>query len=142
MRNENEFNRHVTARIRMMGHDFKAFKTSDRFHIGASDWIIFHDGRAVALEAKFAKPSKPKGAALGHKISGPQQTYMKVLGLAGVAGWYLIGAGDIRKMYLVPARAVDETGQLYWEDLQQTLWFSFDAVDAMVQYLFGESYAS
>lgn len=142
MRGENDFNRYLTMQIRKLGTSVKAFKMSDRFHIGASDWMIYHGGRAVALEAKYVREEDRKKVVLKYKITGPQLTFMKSMALAGVPGFFLIGVQDTKRMYLVPAGEVASTGQLHWDELfdtsSKTVWFHISEVAEMITYLFGE----
>jgi hypothetical protein len=115
MKGENEFNQFVTSQIKKMGTSYKAFKVSDRFHIGASDWIIFHNGNAVVVEAKYIDKIKDRGAVLNYKITGPQLTFMRSMSLAGVTGWVFIGVREGGKIITLPASIVPENGQLLWQ---------------------------
>ena len=98
MKTENEFNRYL--REKMNFESVKAFKMSDRFQIGAADWLIFAEGRVVAIESKFIKKVGSRGSLLKHPVTGPQITFMRGLEKVDVPGWILIGVGEERKMYL------------------------------------------
>lgn len=139
MRDENEFNKTITEGIKRLGTSYRAIKASDRFHIGMPDWFIFHDGRTAAVEAKFVKEEKQKGAVLSYKMTGAQYSFMQKMELAGVPGWLLLGVKDVRRMFLIPAVEVID-GQIYWEDfVHNPHWkgFYFHEVRDMVDWLFG-----
>lgn len=136
MQNENYFNAYITAKIKHMGKSYKVVKTSDRFKLGMPDWLLFHRGNAVAVEAKFVKTRKKKGNVLTHKLSGSQQTALQSFTHAGVPGWVLLGIADEKGMYLIPPQEFVD-GQLRWEFFNTAwYWFSFSDVDLMVCHLF------
>jgi len=141
MRGENEFNQFVTAQIKKMGTSYKAFKVSDRFHIGASDWMIFHNGSAVVVEAKHIDKIKDRGTVLSYKLTGPQLTFMQSMALAGVPGWVFIGVRDGGHIITIPASIVPENGQLIWQHIHTEPRIKIrhnSEVQNIVRALFGE----
>lgn len=141
MKNENEFNRHLKSGFQKVGTSIKAIKVSDRFHIGASDWLVFVKGNCHAIEAKFVKKLQNRGKLLRHVVSGPQVTFMHSMELAGVKSWVLIGVGDLRKMFLLRWDYFYESGNMAVEDFRilldrdEILSFPMSDVDELVGYL-------
>lgn len=110
MRTENEFNARLTKDIRKLGTTYKAIKMSDRFKIGVPDWLMFYEGRAVAVEAKFVQKIPPKRKVLSHPVTGPQISYMKSLSLAGVPCKVIIGASFDDLVRIVSLEDLPEDG--------------------------------
>lgn len=118
MATENDFNAYLTTHIRRMGTRYKVLKIADKAKTGIADLLVFHDGRALAIECKHIK-DLPAGRrqALGHAVSGPQQTFLKSMELAGVPGFVLIACEADRTMTIVPSRFVPESGNWTREEI-------------------------
>ena len=142
MNNENEFNRHLKSGFQKIGASIKAIKVSDRFHIGASDWLVFIKGNCHAIEAKYIKKLQTRGKLLKHVVSGPQVTFMHSMELAGVRSWVLIGVGELKQMFLLRWDFFEESGNMAVEDFRiliardEILSFPMSGVDEMVGYLY------
>ena len=139
---ENLFNAGLSKKIRVRGNHYKAMKFSDRFKIGVSDWIIFHEGLSVCLEAKAIQglPDKPSTKVLKHTFEGPQLTFFKEMELANISAWGLVARLDLRKMLLIPAQKIPPSGnftRLEFETLyRENPYFDFDDVQGMLDLLF------
>lgn len=90
--------------MKRMGNKFKVQKVSDRFKVGVSDWLIFHEGLVIAIEAKYIQkvPATAGNRLLRHTVTGPQRTYLKTLAEAKVPSWVIVGIGGERKVVVVP----------------------------------------
>jgi hypothetical protein len=118
MATENDFNTYLSTHVRRMGTDYKAVKISDKIKTGIADFLFFHDGRAVAAECKLMQ-ALPEGKrrALKHTVSGPQQTFLKSMALAGVPGFVLIACTAERNITVVPGEAVPTSGNWTKEEI-------------------------
>jgi hypothetical protein len=118
MATENDFNSDFSSLVRRMGTSYKAVKISDKVKAGISDFLIFHKGRAVALESKHVQrlPSGG-GCALKHAVSGPQQTFLKGMLLAGVPGFVIIACAADRMITVVPGERVPSSGNWTREEI-------------------------
>jgi hypothetical protein len=78
MKTEHDFNAWLKKEFRQFD-EYKAVKISDRFKIGLPDWLIFHKGKAVVVECKFAKNMTDKSTKnlLTHSVKPPQITALK-----------------------------------------------------------------
>jgi hypothetical protein len=126
-----------------MGSAYKAIKTSDRFHAGISDWLVFHKGKVAAIEAKFVSVPSKRGKLLKHPVSGPQQTFMKVMRECGVPGYALIGFGDTRRMVTIPIEDIPPSGnwtvdEFFLKSTSSSFWwtFNFNEVPNMMHTIF------
>ncbi len=111
MATENDFNSHLTSLIRRMGTSYKCLKVADKVKSGISDFLIFHAGRAIAIECKhIAELPAGNGRALKHAVSGPQQTFLKSMALAGIPGYIVIACAKDRSMTVCPIEDVPPAG--------------------------------
>lgn len=127
MKNENEFNAFLKKEFKKHA-EYKAIKISDRFKIGLPDWLIFHDGAAVAVECKFAKEFK-KAGMLYHKVTPPQLTTLKGFSAVKIPALIVIGVGDERLIYVGSHKHVTDTGNITGEVLKRNFFTAgyFDA---------------
>jgi hypothetical protein len=139
---ENLFNAALSKKIKLLGKSYLALKFSDRFKIGLSDWIIFHEGLSVCLEAKAIQslPEKATSKVLGHTFAGPQLTFFRDMDLVSVSCWGLVARLDLRKMLLIPASKLPASGNFTKREFE-TLYrelpvFDFDDVEGMLSLLF------
>lgn len=125
MKNENEFNAWMTSQIRKLGTRYKAIKLSDRFRFGVSDWLIFHDGKGIAVESKAIKnlPKTMRGKALKHPVTGPQMTFFESMRLAGIKGYVIVAILDHRSITAVPYPCVPKHGNFPIEAIYEAEWF-------------------
>lgn len=142
MQGENKFNAYLSEKIRKMGTGYYAMKTSDRFSLGVSDFIIFYQGRAVTIESKFIKAlPKREGLVLSHAFSPTQVSFMDHIGLAGVSCYGLIGIDDLRTMVLVERKLIPATGNWkkpeFVDTMEKSATFKFNEVQALVEHIFG-----
>lgn len=144
MATENDFNAYFSSHVKRMGTSIKAIKIADKVKTGISDFLIFQDGRAVAVECKFMK-ELPTGQrrALKHAVSGPQQTFLKAMSLAGVPGFVAIASAAERLVTIIPAEAVPPHGNWSREELLDArkayACYSYMDIPALVRDLFGSS---
>lgn len=136
MKTENEFNAFVTKQIQKLGSSYKAIKASDRFHIGISDWLIYHDGKAVAVESKFIKKIPKSGKLLGHTITGPQITFLKTMELAGTQGFVIIGVGDRSQIAVIPTELLPKEGNYNVKEFHTDYWYYFSEIESMLNFMF------
>lgn len=136
MKTENEFNAFVTKQIQKLGSSYKAIKASDRFHIGISDWLIYHDGKAIAVESKFVKKIPKSGKLLGHTITGPQITFLKTMELAGTRGFVIIGFGELGQIAVIPTEEIPKEGNYNVKDLSTEHWYYFNEIEGMLSFMF------
>lgn len=142
MNTENEFNAYLTKEIRKLGTSYKAIKMSDRFKIGVPDWIMFHAGKSVAVEAKFARKLPQRGKVLNHPVTGPQISYLKSLALAGVPGKVLIAASFDNLIRIVPLESLPEDGNFTTEEfnfITETSAFKISEMDIFMRKIFEEN---
>ena len=103
MKSENEFNawlsHELTTRRRQgLFH----YKVCDRFTAGVNDFFIWRQGKTLALEVKFIKDwPAGKGKILGHTFTGPQQTFLESMALAGNAAYGAVAVGSEKLIYLI-----------------------------------------
>lgn len=118
MATENDFNSYLTTLIHRMGTSYKCLKIADKVKTGIADFLIFYDGRAVAVECKHVKAlPKGKGKALKHAVTGPQQTFLKSMALAGIRGFVVIACAKDRSMTVCPIEAVPPSGNWTAEEI-------------------------
>jgi len=144
VKTENDFNRHVTKQIRLLGTSVCAVKFSDRFKAGISDWVIFKAGKAVAAEAKFIRelPGPKAAKALKHPVSGPQLTFLKKMTLCGARGFIFLGIASLKKILVINQLEVPMSGNFTpaWliEKLEAGPVFSFHDLEGVVDYIFAD----
>lgn len=144
MKTENDFNRHVTKQIRLLGTSVCAVKFSDRFKAGISDWMIFKAGRVVAAESKFIRelPGPRATNVLKHPVSGPQFTFLKKMTLCGARSFVFLGIGCLKKIVLIRQIEVPQSGNFSPEWLEKKLKegpvFSFHDLEGVVDYIFAD----
>jgi len=136
MKTENEFNAFVTKQIQKLGSAYKAIKASDRFHIGISDWLIYHDGKAIAVESKFIKKKPKSGKLLGHTITGPQITFLKTMELAGTRGFVIIGIDEICQIAVIPSDKIPKDGNYNVKEFHTDYWYYFSEIESMLNFMF------
>lgn len=118
MATENDFNGDFSSYVRRMGTSFKAVKISDKVKAGISDFLIFNGGRAVAVECKHIQElPEGRGRALKHAVSGPQQTFLKGMALAGVPGFIVIACAGERSVTIIPGSEVPPSGNWTREEI-------------------------
>jgi len=115
VKNENEFNSFLSREFKKC-KGYKAVKVSDRFKIGLPDWLLFHEGRAVAAECKFAKEWK-KGNMLGHAVTAPQITALEGFSSVNVSSRVVVGVADPRVIYVGCFRDITDKGNVTGEIL-------------------------
>ena len=145
MTTENDFNSYFSTHVRRMGTDFKAVKIADKVKTGISDFLIFHDGRAVAAECKLmAALPDGKRRALKHAVSGPQQTFLKSMALAGIPGYVFIACTADRTITIVPGRAVPASGNWTKEEILEARIsfgvYPYMDIPVLVKDLFGAGF--
>lgn len=84
MRNENEFNAKLSSIWRSYERDgFLAIKVAQKYHIGVSDFFIWHRGICAAVETKFVRTLPPRAKVLKHEFQGPQLNFLRRIKSAG-----------------------------------------------------------
>ena len=140
MKNENEFNAYLSKEFRKLGPGLKALKTSDKFHIGVSDFLMWYKGRSVAMEVKFIKNFTGRmGRLLTHPFTGPQMTFFKTHDMAGSMGWGLIGCQEERIMVPIQVSFIPPSGNWETQDFVQNCKgpvYDFNEIECLVHHLF------
>jgi len=112
MKTENEFNAWLGKHLRMLEpKGFFTLKVAEKYHIGVSDFFIWHGGQCASVEVKFIKSMPLRGGnVLKHEFDGKQQTFLKRVSAAGNPAWGLIAVHDQKKMVLIPNGHLPESG--------------------------------
>lgn len=138
MKNENEFNAYLKKEFKKFSQ-YKAIKVSDRFKIGLPDWLIFHQGRAAAVECKFAKEWHNGKNVLNHAVSGPQITALNGFSAVSVPALVLIGFADRKEMYVGRPGHLTPTGNVTGNIIFENFFgFAFGEIDLLLKHLFEE----
>ena len=124
MKNENEFNAFLKKEFKKHS-EYKAIKVSDRFKIGLPDWLVFHEGRAAAVECKFAGEWYDDKNILKHTVSRPQITCLNGFSAVAVPSLILVGIADKKKMYVGRPEHLTTSGNVTGTILYNH-FFSFD----------------
>lgn len=140
MKSEHEFNAFLKKEFRKYS-EYKAIKISDRFKIGLPDWLIFHDGRAVAVECKWAKEYKIESNILGHSLSAPQVTVLKSFEGVQVPAVVLVGLSDTKTMAVGSWAAFTKGGNITGRIMINARFEFFPMTDTydLLKHLFGVS---
>lgn len=138
MKSEHQFNAFLKKEFKKH-EDFKAVKVSDRFKIGLPDWMIFHSGRAVVVECKWAATCSLTVNALGHTLSKTQITALKSFSKVGVTGAVLIGFGPTKSMSVGCYSHFNDAGNIKGSVVHE-LFTTFEMSDTLglLQYLFSK----
>lgn len=140
MKNEGEFNAHLSKEFKKRGPSLHALKIADKFTIGVSDFIIWHVGTSVGLEVKFIKdwPIRESTKILKHPFAGAQKTFLESLELTRNSGWGAVAVDSIRTVYVFKYDMIPDTGN--WTRAEFTFEcfksFSYDNVDEFINHLF------
>ena len=138
MKNENEFNAFLKKEFKKYSQ-FKAVKISDRFKIGLPDWLIFHNGKAAAVECKFAKEWYMDKNILKHTVSKPQITSLKGFSAVSVPSLILIGIADKGLMYVGRPEFLTDSGNVTGHILFNHFFaFDFKKCNELLEHLFEE----
>jgi hypothetical protein len=138
MRTEHEFNAMVSKKIQLMGTTYYAIKQSERYHIGVSDWTIYHGNKAIAVEAKFIKkePSLRATRSLTHPLTGPQNTFLTMMRLAGITGVVLIGVADNFTVRVAVPGNFNKDGNISGEVFHRLSKLPFSAIPMIIESFF------
>ncbi len=102
MRNENELNASLSRIWRSHERDgFLAVKVAQKYHIGVSDFFIWHKGLCAAVETKFVLTLPPRALVLKHAFQGPQLNFLRRVKQSGGAPSYGLIAVHDEKTYVV-----------------------------------------
>jgi len=105
VKNENEFNAYISKQLRLIRNEAKiAFlKTSEKFAVGVSDFLVFKDGHAACLECKFIKelPDRSGTQVLRHPFGGAQLKFFDDMQIGAVPAWGVVGVKEYDVIVLV-----------------------------------------
>lgn len=111
MKDENAFNRHLGSELVKFRPGVFYQKISDRFNIGISDFLIWSNGRTLALETKFTQKVEPtKKKMLNRPFTGAQITFLENMALAGNTSYGYIAEGESKSGWMVPYQSIKEAG--------------------------------
>ena len=136
MKTEGEFNTFLGNQMKKMGKEFTAIKHSDRFQTGISDFMVYGNGKAMALESKFVK-ELPGGNTLllKHPFTGPQLTYLESISLSGNWAFGIVGIEQTKRIYAIPFSKLPKEGnwktQIFLEE--NNLVFGWNEFDMFVE---------
>jgi hypothetical protein len=124
LKNENEFNSFLSKELIKLRPDVYTLKTSQRFHAGISDFLIWWHRNGVptsaALETKFVKElPKRNGKVLQHPFGGAQRTFMKNIQLSKNAAFGGIGVKSEKLLYIIPCSLIPKEGNWQGNDFQE-----------------------
>lgn len=112
MKTENEFNAWLGNNIRKLEpYGFFLLKVAEKYHIGISDFFIWHGGSCAAIETKFVREMPKKtGKVLKHDFDGTQMTFLRRVANTGNPAWGLVAIHEEKRMVLVSYRHIPEEG--------------------------------
>jgi hypothetical protein len=137
MKTEHDFNAFLSKKLREMQPDVFHAKVSDKYHLGMSDFLIWHGGRTLALESKFIKARSKSGRLLTYAFKPTQITFLKQMSLAGSAAYGLVAIGDERSMFPVELSRIPPNGNWQANEFDDMLGFEFDDVWPMLSCIWG-----
>lgn len=135
MKSEHALNSHLAKLMRRKSPELKYLKTSDKFAIGISDFLLWWDGpcrhHSAAIEVKFIKEYPKRGGSklLSHPFSGVQISYLHQMACAASHAYGLVGVDCEKLMYVVPYKEIPEPGNWANHMFQQKAFPSFDFKD-------------
>ena len=136
---ENDFNAMLSKNLRKLSPSVFFIKASDKFTIGISDFLIWHNHTCAALECKYvaAWPGQ-RSQLLKHPFKGGQTTFLESIALTGNRGFGLIGVGECTRMFLVPWNEIPAGGNWTTNEFIARPYRSFDfgSVGNLVEGLF------
>lgn len=115
---ESAFNSFLTKEFKRYRPNFYAVKISDKYKSGLSDFVIFCNGKSLALECKNILTTEGTGMLLKHPFSPEQRNFFRNVSGTGNLAFGLLGVDDENRMYLIPPSAITENGNVTRERLR------------------------
>ncbi len=138
MKTEHEFNAYLSKELKKLKPAVYAQKMSDRFAVGVSDFLLFHNGRATVFETKFVRElPKRNGKVLSHAFDGKQLTYFKSISNTGNSAFGVVGVGEEKTAYVIPFYNIPESGNWTAPELKSSAAgvFFFSDVAGMAKFM-------
>jgi len=124
VRTENELNSLLSRELKKVEqlHGTVSLKTSDRFQVGISDFLIWHNDTSIGIESKFTK-SLPKkdGLVLSRPFTGPQRTWLSRMSRTGCGGFGLVGIDSLKTAYVFHRAHIPESGNWTKSEFEKAL---------------------
>lgn len=138
VRTENDFNSLLSRELKKLEQLYGtvSLKTSDRFQVGISDFLIWHKTTSIGAEVKFTKTlPKKDGLVLSRPFTGPQRTWLNRFGRTGNGSVGIVGIDSIKTMYVFHHTAIPGSGNWtkseFDEALRWALPVSFKGQDSL-----------
>ena len=139
MKTENEFNAWLGNNIRKLEpHGFFLLKVAEKYHIGISDFFIWHGGSCAAIETKFVREMpKKNGKVLKHEFDGKQVTFLHRVANTGNPAWGLVAIHEKKKIVAVPYRDIPADGNWCGDVPDNFRSFKYDEIPSLLKWVFG-----
>lgn len=117
MKTEGEFNAWLSKKCKKMKPNTKYLKIADKFTVGISDFLIWRNGKTLAIESKFVKKMPTRGTSkiLSHIFKGEQKTFLEDMELSGNTAYGVIGI-HTELLVFIPHILIPESGNWTKED--------------------------
>lgn len=120
MKDENDFNARLSRELRKLHPKTYHTKTSDRFSVGISDFLIWRGGKTLAIEIKFCKCLAEKNLVLlKHPFTGAQQTQLENHELVGNRAFGGVYINDSNQFVVIPRSLITQSGNWYTHDFKE-----------------------
>jgi hypothetical protein len=131
MKTEGDFNAYLSKELRRFTPKVAVLKIADKFTTGISDFLIWANGRSLALESKFITelPTRATTKILSHPFSGAQTTFLETINLAGSISYGLIAIDSEKKFYLIYHSFIPQDGNFTRQQFEETPKAAFDYKD-------------
>ena len=140
MKNEGEFNMHLSKDFKRRQPELYALKVADKFSIGISDFLLFYVGTCIGMEVKLIKdwPIRKTTKIMTHPFAGGQRTFLESIKLTRNDGFGLVGVDSERRMYCIPMLKIPESGNWTHQDFVAEGFksFDFDEIEQLINYMF------
>lgn len=149
MKTENEFNALMSSKLRTMWGMTEDcifhMKPNDRITDGISDFIIWFQGKTLAMENKFIKDIKDgsKAQVLQHVFSGAQLSFLRSQRYAGNRAMGLVAVDAHKCFYIFELSEIPESGNWKSDEFldiistKERFTTNEDGFKRMINYVFG-----
>ena len=142
MKIEGDFNAFLSKDFKRYAPKVAALKIADKFTVGISDFIIWANGRTLAMETKFilALPARPSTLILPHAFSGAQRTFLETMDFVKNMAYGCIGINEEQSFYLIEHKLIPPNGNFTREQFEacdKKLRFGFKETERFLETFFG-----
>jgi len=114
---EGAFNSFLASEFQKYRPRFYAIKLADKYKAGISDFLIFCDGKGIALESKNILTRGSSGLLLKHPFSPQQRNFFRNVDGTRNFAMGILGIDDEKKMFLIHPSIITENGNIPRERL-------------------------